>query len=262
MQVQHEQSRDEAIQSLLRQVEELQADNLSLKDQLAQKEQAIAMIAHELRSPLSAIIGYAEKIVCSPQRLDTTLRSTSIIVGQAHRIMRLVNDLLDNALLTSGKFRLVRKPCDLVELAQEIITRLRPLARLHTFVLEHPDSPVIGSWDRERLQQVLGNVLENAVKYADQHTTITTGIHISETTARVSIHNQGSIIPAGNRDHLFHPYARLEATKTQHGAGLGLYIARCIVEAHSGELHLEPPTPDTLGTTFFFDLPLPAYGSD
>jgi signal transduction histidine kinase len=256
MQVQHEQSRDEAIQSLLRQVEELQADNLLLKEQLAQKEQATAMIAHELRSPLSAVIGYAEKIVRSPQRVDTTLRSTSIIVGQAHRIMRLVNDLLDNALLTSGKFRLVRKPCDLVELAQEVMDRLRPLARLHTFILEHPDAPVMGNWDKERLQQVLGNLLENAVKYADQHTTITTSIHVSETTARVSIHNQGIGIPARNRDQLFHPYARLEATRMQQGAGLGLYIARCIIEAHSGELHLEPPTADGQGTTFFFDIPL------
>src|SRR5713101_3793962 len=104
MQVQHEKSQDEVIQDLQRQVDELTAANLLLQEQLARKEQFTAMIAHELRGPLSPIINYAQMVARPTQRPETIQRGMKVIIGQARRLVRLVNDLLDASRLTSGQF--------------------------------------------------------------------------------------------------------------------------------------------------------------
>src|SRR5437763_4037111 len=95
MQVQQEKTQDEVIQDLRRQVDEVTAANLLLQEQLARKEQFTAMIAHELRGPLSPIISYAQLLGRPTQRTETIQRGTNIIIGQARRLARLVNDLLD-----------------------------------------------------------------------------------------------------------------------------------------------------------------------
>jgi signal transduction histidine kinase len=97
MQVQHEQSQNDGIEDLQRQVNELTAANLLLQEQLARKEQFAAMIAHELRSPLTPIINYAQIVARPGQRRETIERGTNIIVSQAWRLTRLVSDLLDSS---------------------------------------------------------------------------------------------------------------------------------------------------------------------
>ena len=121
-----------------------------------------------------------------------------------------------------------------------------------------------------RLQQVLGNLLDHAIKYSEERTTITVRISICEQqseqkqeqgqgtkkVAHVSVHNQGVSIPPAEIGQLFRPYGRLQSSAGQQGSGLGLYITKCIIEAHGGTLQLESLTPETSGTTFSFDLPM------
>lgn len=274
MQVQDEQSQEKIIQELQRKVDELTADNLLLRDQLARKEQFTAMIAHELRGPLSPIINYAQLLArhtCAPQRGETEgtprrseviQRQTNVIVSQARRLARLVDDLRDASSLASGRFTLVREPCDIVALAQETVEHLRPVAPYHTLTVEAPDAPVIGHWDSGRLQQVIGNLLDNAAKYSDEHTTITLRIWATLDIVHVSVHNQGASIPTADIGQLFRPYARLQGTSgARQGSGLGLYITKSIIEAHGGSLRLESNAESgeaegKKGTTFLFDLPL------
>jgi signal transduction histidine kinase len=277
MQVQHEQTQEELIQALQQQINELTTANLFLQDQLARKEQFTAMIAHELRGPLSPIINYAQMLArhnCSPKDQsengthETTpsnaaiQRQTSIIVSQARRLARLVDDLLDASRLTSGQFTLLRTPCDLIVLVQELIDQLRPVAPYHTFVLQAPETPVIGNWDGGRLQQALGNLLDNAIKYSDEGTSITVEIWTTQDKVHVKVHNQGVSIPSDDVGSLFRPYTRIQATSgARQGSGLGLYITKSIIEAHHGSLRLEPHTGETSaeerqGTTFSFELPL------
>lgn len=256
MQVQHEKSHNEILEALQRKVDELTADNLLLKEQLARKEQSIAMIAHELRGPLSPIINYAQMVARPTQRPETIQRGTKIIISQARRLVRLVNDLLDSSRLSAGQFRLVCETCNLTELAKEVVEQLRPVAPHHTLVIELPDTPIIGNWDSGRLQQALGNLLDNAIKYSDEDTIITVSVQTTQDIARVSVHNQGAGIHSADIGQLFHPYVRLQATSARQGSGLGLYITRYIVEAHGGILRLEPHTGEGQGTTFSFDLPL------
>ena len=279
MQLQQDQSQDwdegsdnhNIIQSLQRQIDELTAKNLLLYEQLARKDQFNAMVAHELRGPLSPIINYAQIIARPNRREETVQRGTSIIVSQAQRLNRIVHDLLDASHLSTGQFTLQRKPCDIVALAKEVVEQVRPAASHNTITIETPetlsapnpldapgapDTSIIGNWDSERLQQVLGNLLENAVKYSDERTTVTVRIWATDVIVHVSVHNHGTSIPEEYISQLFQPFVRLPATSERQGSGLGLYIARCIIEAHGGILDIERNTGEGQGTAFWFELPL------
>ncbi|HEY4032676.1 MAG TPA: HAMP domain-containing sensor histidine kinase [Ktedonobacteraceae bacterium] len=272
-----EQFQEDIIEQLQRQVDELTAANLLLQEQQAHREQLTAMIAHDLRAPLAPIINYAQMLArhnCEPQensstkavqRNGTIARHTSVIISQAHRMSRLVNDLLDASQLSSSQFSLRCGPCDIVALAKEMLEQLRPVAPYHILVIQAPDRPIIGNWDGGRLQQALGNLLDNAIKYSDEHTTITVTVRMLESKdcAYVSVHNMGASIPSADIGQLFLPYIRLPATSNRQGSGLGLFITKSIIEAHGGMLRLEPYSEDgsgesQRGTTFTFELPLHA----
>jgi len=256
MQVQDEQSQHEVIETLQRRVEELTEANRLLKEQLVRKEQFAAMIAHELRSPLTPIINYAQIVARPNQRHEAVVRGTNIIISQAWRLTRLANDLLDASRLSSGQFTLACSTCDVVALVKEVVDQLRPVAPYHTFVVETPDDPITSNWDSGRLQQALGNLLDNAIKYSDEGTIITVRVWRTQEKAYVSVHNEGVSIPASDISQLFRPFGRLASASNQQGSGLGLYITKSIVEAHRGMLCLESSATEGQGTTFTFDLPL------
>ena len=255
--MEYEQPQDEVVEALKRQIEELTENNLHLKEQLASKEQFTAMIAHELRSPLTPIINYAHIVARPNQRQKTIERGTNIIISQAWRLSRLVSDLLDSSRLTSGQFTLACNPCDAIKLVKETVEQLRPIAPYHKFVIDVPDSPITGNWDYGRLQQALGNLIDNAIKYSPEETTITLRAFLFPGKVSISVHNEGQSIPFAEVDQLFRPYSRLATSSSQKGSGLGLYIAKSIIDAHCGTLQLEPSTEEQQGTTFTFDLPLP-----
>src|SRR6266568_4727545 len=256
MQVQHEQAQNELIESLQRQVNELTAEKVLLQEQLARKEQFTAIIAHEIRSPLTPIINYAQIVARPNQRRETIERGTNIIISQAWRLSRLVSDLLDSSRLSSGQFTLACSPCDMVKLVKETVEQLRPIAPYHMFAIDIPDTPIIGTWDYGRLQQALGNLIDNAIKYPPEETTITIRAWRNPGKVSISVHNEGENIPHVEIDQLFRPYSRLATSSRQKGSGLGLYIAKSIIDAHGGELQLERPAEEHQGTTFTFYLPL------
>jgi signal transduction histidine kinase len=272
-------NQDEIIQQLQQQVTRLTAANAELRAQLEQKEQFTAMIIHEMRNPLAPIMNYARLLsrhTCTPDektvapdktgrsgrgirggRADSVQRGSGIIMGQAQRLSRLINDLLDSNRLSTNRFSLIRSKCNLNTLIQEVVESIRPVAPYHMFDVLLPDEPVTGQWDNERLQQVIGNLLDNATKYSEEHTTITIRVWTDADRVHVSVHNQGSSIPPADLEQLFQPYSRLKAAGDRSGLGLGLYIARSIIEAHGGTLRLEPHADtEDRGTTFAFDLPL------
>src|SRR5712691_10431343 len=256
MQVQHEQAQTELIESLQRQVNELTAEKSLLQEQLARKEQFTAIIAHELRSPLTPIINYAQIVARPNQRRETIERGTNIIISQAWRLSRLVSDLLDSSRLSSGQFTLACSPCDVIKLVKETVEQLRPVAPYHKFAVDVPDTPIIGNWDYGRLQQALGNLIDNTIKYSPEETTITVRAWRIPGKVSISVHNEGENISFTEIDQLFRPYSRLATSSRQKGSGLGLYIAKSIIDAHGGKLQLERPTEEQQGTTFTFDLPL------
>ncbi|HEX7737610.1 MAG TPA: HAMP domain-containing sensor histidine kinase [Ktedonobacteraceae bacterium] len=262
MQLQNKDVREDVISNLQDQVNELTAAKLlleeeveQLKAELAQKERFAAMIAHELRSPLTPIINYAQIIARPNQRRETIERGSQIIVSQSWRLARLAKDMLDVSRLSSGQFTLKCQSCNLVKIVKDLVEQVKPVAPFHTFKLELPSETLTGNWDHDRLQQAIGNLVDNAIKYSDDETTITLKIWSDTEKAHVSVHNMGASIPKSQIDQLFRPFSRLKTPVPQDGTGLGLFITKSIVEAHSGELRLEE-LPEGLGTTFTFDLPL------
>ena len=262
MQLQDKDVRKNAIADLQDQVNELTAAKLlleaeveQLKAELEQKERFAAMIAHELRSPLTPIINYAQIIARPNQRRENIERGSQIIVSQSWRLARLAKDLLDVSRLSSGHFALKCQPCNLVKVVKDLVEQVKPVAPGHTFQLEVSAEALMGVWDRDRLQQAIGNLVDNAIKYSDDETTITVKIWEVESKACVSVHNVGASIPKSQIDQLFRPYSRLKTPVPQDGTGLGLFITRSIVEAHGGVLRLDE-LPEGQGTTFSFDLPL------
>jgi signal transduction histidine kinase len=278
MQLQSEQFHEQTIRDLEHEIDKLKAENLQLQQQLAQKEQFTAMIAHDLRGPLAPIINYAQMLARNnliskdgstldqrqmEKKNASIQRGTRIIVSQAKRMSRLVNDLLDASHLSSGSFKLLREPCDIVQLVNEMVEQLRPVAPHHTLTVIAPDGPLLGDWDSGRLQQALGNLLDNAIKYSDEQTTITVAIATKSDKVLVSVHNQGVSIPSTEVGQLFRPFSRLTAANmsSRQGSGLGLYITKSIINEHGGVLRLESydeegGEEDQKGTTFTFELPL------
>lgn len=262
MQLQDKDVREDAIRDLQSQVNELAAARLlleeevaQLKAELAQKERFAAMVAHELRSPLTPIINYAQIIARPNQRRESIERGSQIIISQAWRLARLAKDLLDVSRLSAGQFALKCQDCDITEVIKEIVEQARPVAPFHTFKIDIPAESLVGNWDSDRLQQALGNLIDNAVKYSDDETTIVIKARKAEGAVQISVHNAGASIPKAQIDQLFRPFSRLQAAMPQDGVGLGLFITRSIIEAHGGALRLEE-LPEGQGTTFSFDLPL------
>lgn len=266
MQVQQVQTQDENTQAMQRQIAELTAENLLLREQLANKEQFTAMIAHDLLGPLTPIINYTKMMMRQREKKsDASLRrSANIVISQAQRMTRLVEDLLDLSRLTAGNFTLIRARCDIVALAVQMVEQLRPVAPHHTLMVEVPEEKIFSNCDSERLQQALGNLLDNAIKYSDEDTVITTRVWTTAETIHVSVHNIGRDIPVNEFDQIFQPFVRLQAANTRKGSGLGLYITKSIITAHGGKLQLEPYTTSvdangeskSNGTIFSFTLPL------
>ncbi len=272
MQVQRDRSQEQTIEALQREIEALKQDKILLQDQLVRKDQFTAMIAHDLRGPLSPIISYAQRIDSQVSALENEehdetkpvtkeqkiiKRGTNIIISQARRMNRQVNDLLDISNIASGNFKLVREECDLVQLAENMVEQMQPVAPYHKLVVVASKRPVSGNWDGMRLQQALGNLLDNAIKYSDEHTTVTVTITLKRKVVQVSVHNEGVSIPPTQVAQLFQPYGRLPETDAKRGTGLGLYITKSIIEAHGGTLSLEPSCKESSegGTTFSFELP-------
>jgi signal transduction histidine kinase len=269
---QRKKSLEEQIRELQQRVDELTEANHDLKEQLERKEQFTAMIAHELRGPLSPIINYAQMLAHHLSNSGNRggeeahnriiERNTNIIISQARRLNRLVNDLLDSSRLSSGQFTLFCEPCDIVALIHEMVEQLRPVAPYHRLLVEAPEGAIVGNWDAGRLQQAIGNLLDNAIKYSDERTTVTIRLWTTPDTLHVSVHNEGLLISSSDISLLFKPYTRLPASSSRKGSGLGLYITKSIIEAHGGSLHLDPlPSAETgdmspRGTTFTFELPL------
>ena len=269
MQVQQVQTQNDNNEDLQRQIAELTAENMLLKERLATKEQFTAMIAHDLRGPLTPIINYAKLIIRQQggQPSPSLRRNANIIISQAQRLTRLVGDLLDMSRLSTGTFTLFREKCDIIALVQDLVEQLRPVAPRHKFIVDVPEGTLIGNCDSERLQQAIGNLLDNAVKYSFEETYITLRVWTTPQTIHISIHNIGRDIPDDEIDQLFQPFVRLQAATTRKGSGLGLFIARSIIKEHGGELNLEPYVMDkdasieqmqSTGTTFSLTLPYEA----
>jgi PAS domain S-box-containing protein len=215
----------------------------------------ISIVSHELRTPVALIKGYASTLRRDDARWDrsTISDSLAVIEEEADRLSKMIDDLLDASRLQAGGLSLNRADVSLEALSTRVAERLMTQSNKHTIVTDFPDKFPIILADETRIEQVMSNLVSNALKYASKGEIKITGqVHREQVVICVS--DEGPGIEARDLPHIFDRFYRsTKAVKQTKGAGLGLYLARAIVEAHGGRIWADPK-PDH-GATICFSLP-------
>lgn len=217
------------------------------------REEFLSTAAHEFKTPLAVIKAYAQLV----SRRDTgERRALAVIQRQVDRLTRMLEDILDATRLRAGGDATRGERFDLAAAAREVADRLRAAAPVHALAVE-AEGPVPVVADRDRIERVLANLLENAVRFSPRGGEVRIRVEAVGGEALVSVADQGIGIPAERQDQVFRRYYRAHAG-TEHdygGLGLGLEVSRAVVERHGGRMWFES-TPGA-GSTFHFGLPLP-----
>jgi signal transduction histidine kinase len=210
----------------------------------------IAMVGHELRTPLTALKIYIHMMQRSERY---SARAIEAILVQSGRLERLINDLLDTSRLDANKLELKRTEVDLLAVARSVVEQAQALSPVHKVRLQAPPQPLVGHWDRDRIEQVLQNLLLNAIKYSPGGP-VTVRVNDLGAEARVAVRDRGPGIPPEALPRLFDRFFRAQAgTSRIQGLGLGLYISKALVEAHDGQITVTSRL--GRGTTFTLTLP-------
>jgi signal transduction histidine kinase len=223
------------------------------------RDEFLSIAAHELKTPLTSLSGQVQLLLRRLQRGEQVeptrlLRTLQVIAGQSSKLSRLLVHLLDVSRLEAGKLSLERQPTDLGALVAQIVTTADTWSERHPVTLHAPAS-LGAEVDPLRLEQVLTNLLDNAVKYSPEGGPIEVVLtQPTSTLIELSVRDRGLGIPPEQRDAIFERYYQAHARGHRSGLGLGLYVSRQIVELHGGEIHADFP-PDG-GTRFTVRLPL------
>lgn len=227
---------------------QLRTKNVELERQSRIKAEFITIAAHELRTPLTSIVGYLDlfsegRFGELPPLLDRPITS---VRRNAHRLKRLVDDMLDVSRIEAGRMVLRREAVDLGDVVRDVVTELLPLARARNQRVEthiEPLEPLDA--DRDKLHQIAVNLVSNAIRYTPEAGAIAIGVDEAPRErypggwARLTVRDNGVGIAEEDRGRIFDPFLHLEPVKhhTSAGpdpAGLGLYIARGLIELHGG----------------------------
>jgi two-component system sensor histidine kinase KdpD len=195
-------------------------------------------ISHDFRTPLASIVGASSSLMDGATQLTDAARIdlSKTINEEALRMTKLANNLLDMARLEAGSAALRREWCALEEIAGSVVTRLRGRLAGHSLKLDVPANLPLVHVDAAMIEQVLENLLENAVKYTPPGTPIELGAAMQENEVVVWVSDRGPGLPPGHEDRLFDKFYRGQAERAQSGVGLGLTICRAIIEAHGGKI--------------------------
>jgi len=222
------------------------------------KSEFLSRMSHELRTPMNAVLGFAQLLELdhlSPEQHE----ATGEILKAGRHLLELIDEVLDIARIEAGKLRLSLEPVDVVAVAEESISLLTPLARQESVTLsmqkQDTSDAVFVVADRQRLKQVLLNLISNGIKYNRKDGTVHVSIESAESGSRIKIDvtDSGRGIPAERIEQLFSPFERLGAEETGiEGTGLGLALTRPLAEAMGGALSVMSEA--GTGSTFSVEL--------
>jgi CheY-like chemotaxis protein/nitrogen-specific signal transduction histidine kinase len=223
------------------------------------KDQFLATVSHELRTPLSAILGWSEMLqsgMLTPEKRD---RACEAIFNNAKRQAQLIEELLDVTRIMSGTLRLERGAVDPAETVNGALETVQPSAEAKGVQIKVRIDPALGAFygDGPRLQQVIWNLLANAVKFTPAGGTIDLEIRRSGKAGEIVVRDSGAGIPRDFLPSVFEPFRQADGSRTRlHGGlGLGLAIVKHLVEAHGGTVTVDSPG-EGHGATFSVRLPI------
>lgn len=219
------------------------------------REEYVSLISHDLRGPLTPILGMAQWLrrVLASKGLAQEAHDAEIIVTNAKRMNSMIQDLVESTHLESGRLQMRKELTDILELISSIASMVTTPEDRARIWIESPQWVPPVTVDRERIERVVMNLLDNAVKYSPSDKPIVVQLGYRDGEAVISVTDQGVGISAQDLPHIFDRYYRVKTGKKTEGLGLGLYIARLIVEAHGGHIWAESEL--GRGTTFYFTLP-------
>ena len=201
----------------------------------------VANVSHELRTPLTCIKGYTETLLeGAMEDPELTKRWLGTIYTEAQRLERLIKDLLDISMMEADQVDLSLSKCDLKALVQHTVSVLTPRAESQNIKIhvELPESAPDWILDHDRISQVLLNLIDNAIKYSDTDTNVHVRLYFSAERATIEVQDEGSGIKEAELAKIFDRFYRVEESRATRfgGGGLGLAIAKHLVDAHGGDL--------------------------
>jgi signal transduction histidine kinase len=238
--------------------------NAQLRELDQLKTQFLSNVSHELRTPLTSIKGSADNLLDGivgelslPQR-----EYVELIRAGTHRLIPFVDDLLDLSRIENGRIELARQPVLVDQVLEQTVKGLQPLASEQqvTLRLERPGTRLTVQADADRISQVITNLVGNALRYTPAGGTVTVSAEQADSAfARISVADTGSGIPEDEQDRIFEKFYQVQgqALPRHHGAGLGLSIAKGLVEAHGGAIGVKNNPGG--GSVFWCTLPLVVY---
>jgi PAS domain S-box-containing protein len=224
------------------------------------RAELISTLAHELRSPLTSVKGFTSTLLHRWERFpdDQKRFMLATVNDDADRVTRLINELLDVSRIEAGRLELRRRPVEMAKIAGDVVERFKLDPDGHTFGISFPDAFPEVYADADKVAQVLTNLVENAVKYSDGGRVTVSG-EVVDGSAEVAVRDQGVGIPADQIPLIFTKFYRRGGRGAPSGTGLGLYIARGLVEAHGGRISVSSEV--GRGTEVRFRLPLTGPGT-
>jgi hypothetical protein len=216
------------------------------------RDQFIGVLSHDLRTPLGAVTTGAALLAVPEDNPQRRGRVATRILSSAQRMERMIGDLLDlTRTRLGGTIPLKRRRADLQALCEEVVAESRA-ARPEAVLQLHTSGSLVGSWDPDRLAQVVSNLVANAIQHGEG-TPVTVAVEERGDAVTLAVHNGGPPIPPEVLPSIFEPLARGRSEGGLYNIGLGLFIARAMVLAHGGEIRVESSLEQ--GTTFSARLP-------
>ncbi len=223
------------------------------------RDQFLSIASHELKTPLTSLLGYARLLQSTTE--DTALserarRGVRIIAEQSDRLNQLICALLDISRIRMGRLSIEQKPVDLVALTRRVVQETQIVLERHTLQLQASDEELIVEGDTLRIEQVLQNLIQNAIKYSPRGGPVHVQLERQQEGIRLLVIDQGIGIPPEALSQMFQPFYRAPSVEHQQisGIGIGLYVVKEIVTLHGGSVDVE--SQENEGSTFIVWLPL------
>jgi PAS domain S-box-containing protein len=241
--------------AFVRDITERQRLRRQAEESARQRDEALAIAAHELRTPISVqslAIDMLQRVAQRPGSGPTVAKLISRMKTSSERVGKLVDELTELTTLRRGKLELRIEEFDLASSVENLVDELRPELERSGTELGLDTEPTVGRWDRLRLEQVVTNLLTNAMRHGEGKP-IRVSVSGDATRARVVVEDRGPGIAREDQERVFEQFERALGARRSSGLGLGLYIARRIVEAHGGGLLLR--SAPGAGAAFTVELP-------
>lgn len=246
--------------SLERTLADLEERNRTLVESERAKSELVSNVSHELRTPLASVLGFSALMLDRDLAPEETRRYLEVIRTEARRLAELLNDLLDLQRVEQETLELRIEEVDLNDLLAAQVTLYSAQSEDHRLHFDRADQPLVVHGDRDRLAQVIGNLLSNAIKYSPEGGHVGISASLIGDEVWIWVRDQGLGIPTEHQDRIFTKFFRGDVGRRRgiSGTGLGLVLARQIVEAHGGQIGFD--SVERQGSTFWLQFPAATVG--